>query len=71
MRKSFKLEELGCANCAAKMEHDINKLDGVNKATINFMTCKLVLDVEDDLDSILDQAQSICTRYEADCVIVR
>ncbi len=72
MRKVYKLEELDCANCAAKMECDINKLDGVNDARISFMTQKLVLDTDPDrLDTILDQAQKICSKYEPDCVIVR
>lgn len=72
MKKAFKLQELGCANCAAKMENDINKLDGVNKATISFMTSRLVLDVDPDrFESIVEQAQQICTKYEPECVIVR
>ncbi len=71
MRKSFKLENLECANCASKMENDINKLPGVNKATISFMTSKLVLDVEDDaLASVVQEAQSICHKYEPDCTIL-
>ena len=44
MRKSFKLENLDCANCAAKMEAGINELPGVNKASISFMTSKLMID---------------------------
>ena len=75
MRKSFKLENLDCANCAAKMEHDISQLPGVNKATISFMTSKLMLDAQAktvaDLEPVLDAAQAICTGYEKDCRIVR
>ena len=72
MRKAFKLEELGCANCAAKMERDIQKLDGVNNAKISFMTSKLMLDADDgNFDNIVDAAQSICKSYEPDCLIVR
>ena len=72
MKRSFKLEELGCANCASKMECDIAKLDGVNSANINFMTSKLVLDADtDSMDELLDKAQAICSKYEPDCVIVR
>lgn len=71
MRKSFKLENLDCANCAAKMEHDISKLAGVNKATISFMTSKLMLDADDAaFDTVLSEAQSICTKYEPDCTIL-
>lgn len=72
MIKTFKLEDLDCANCAAKMEADINKLPGVNKATISFMTQKLTIDADaDNLSNILDQAQKICAQYEPDCEIVR
>lgn len=71
MRRSFKLENLDCANCAAKMEHDISKLSGVNKATVSFMTSKLMLDVEDSaFDTVLDEARSICKKYEPDCTIL-
>ncbi len=72
MKRSFKLEELDCADCASKMERDINKIDGVNKATINFMTSKITLDAADEaFDAVLDEAQRICAGYESDCVIVR
>lgn len=71
MRRSYKLQDLGCANCASKMETAINKIDGVNSATISFMTSRLTLDVADDkLDAVLPQAQSICSKYESDCRIV-
>ena len=72
MRKAFKLEELGCANCAAKMERDINKIDGVHSARISFMTSKLMLDADDsNFDNIVDAAQKVCKSYEPDCLIVR
>ena len=38
MKKTFKLEDLDCATCAAKMETAIKKLDGVKDATVSFMT---------------------------------
>ena len=72
MKRSFKLQDLDCANCASKMECDINKLEEVNKANISFMTSKLVIDSDaEDFDAVLDKAQSICSKYEPDCVIVR
>ena len=46
--KKFRLEGLECANCAAKMETAINKLDGVKEATVNFMTTKLIIEGEDE-----------------------
>ena len=72
MRKSFKMQDLECANCAAKMERDIGRIDGVNSASINFMTQKLVLDADEArFDAILDEAQRACSKYEPDCVILR
>ena len=63
MRKSFKLENLDCANCAAKMEAGINELPGVNKASISFMTSKLMIDAdaadEEALAAIVDAAQAV------------
>lgn len=71
MKKSYKLENLGCANCAAQMENDINKLDGVEKAQVVFMTSKLKIETStDDIEPILDQVQKIITSYEDDCVIL-
>ena len=47
MKKVFKLEDLDCANCAAKMEAALQKLDGVNAVSVNFLTQKLTLEAED------------------------
>lgn len=71
MKKAYKMNDLGCANCAAKMEQTISKIDGVEKVTINFMTQKLILEAdEDQYDSILKQAVKICKKIEPDCEIV-
>ena len=48
MRRSFKLEDLDCANCAAKMEEAIGKLPGVTKVSVNFMAQKKILEADDD-----------------------
>ena len=72
MRKSFKLQDLDCANCAAKMEDAIRKLEGVHDVTVSFLTQKLTLDADDGrFEEILDQAARICRRVEPDCVILR
>lgn len=71
MKKHFKLRDLDCANCAAKMEEAIKKLDGVNSATVSFMTQKLTLDADDArFDEILQEAVKICKKVEPDCTIV-
>ena len=71
MKKHFKLRDLDCANCAAKMEDAIRKLDGVNSATVSFMTQKLTLDADDArFDEILQEAVKICKKVEPDCTIL-
>ena len=65
MKRRYTLENLGCANCAAKMEDNIKELDGVNYVTVNFITTKMVLDVEDDkFDTVLAQAKDIIKSIE-------
>lgn len=72
MKKVFKLDELDCANCAAKMEAAINKLPGVEKATVNFMMKKLTIVADEgNMEDILDEAQKAIKKIEPDCVIVR
>ena len=71
-KKTYAIHELDCANCAAKMEAGIQKIDGVQSATINFLTQKLTLEAEDDrFEAILDQAEAIVRKIEPDCVLVR
>ena len=72
MKKRFKLTDLDCANCAAKMEAAIKKLDGVHDATVSFMTQKLTLDADDTrFDEILNEVVKVCKKVEPDCTIVR
>lgn len=71
MKKVFKMEDLDCANCAAKMEAAINKIEGVQKATISFMAQKLTIEAEDaQFDQIIQQAAKACKKVEPDCRIV-
>ena len=59
-------------SCAAKMEDAIKKIDGVNTASMSFMTQKLVIDAEPEkMDAILDEAEKICHKIEPDMVILR
>ena len=72
MRKSFKLQDLDCANCAAKMEKAISEIEGVNSVSISFMTQKMVIDADaESFEQILDLAQKACSKFEPDCVILR
>lgn len=65
MKKIVKLEGLCCANCAAKIEEGVKKLDGVKNASLSFMTQRLTMDVEDGRESeLLEQARVIVDKIE-------
>ena len=71
MKKVYKMENLDCANCAAKMENAIGKLDGVNKCAISFMTQKLTLDVEDEkVEDVMAKAQKEVSSVDRNCKIL-
>lgn len=71
MKRSYKLENLDCANCAAKMENAINKLEGV-KCNVTFMTQKITIEADDDkFEKVLDEAQAIISKLEPDTKIAR
>lgn len=68
MRKVFKLQDLGCANCAAKMEREISKIEGVNSASVNFITQKLTIESDlEDLSGILKAVQKAIKKIEPYC----
>lgn len=70
MKKRYKLIDLDCANCAAKMEDAIRKIDGVTAATVSFLQQKLTIEAEDArFDEIMVQVGKVCKRVEPDCVI--
>lgn len=71
MKKTFKLIDLDCANCAAKMEAAIKKLDGVTDATVSFMTQKMTIEGDDArFDDIVKEAVKVCKKVEPDCEVV-
>ena len=71
MRKKFKLENLDCANCAAKMENAIQKIDGVQAATVSFMSQRLTLEADEECFArVLTEALAVCKKIEPDCKII-
>ena len=69
MNKTFKCE-VDCANCAAKMEDAVKKVEGVINARVNFMTQKFSLEAEEDVfDSVFEKAVAACKKVEPDCEI--
>lgn len=71
MKKTFAIEDLDCAHCAARMQEKIKKLDGVISAEVNFLSQQLVLEVEDAVfEKVLKQAVKICRKIEPDCRVI-
>lgn len=71
MKKVYKLEELDCANCAAKMERLIAKVDGVRSVSISFMAQRLTVEADDErFDGIMKEVARLCKKVEPDCRIV-
>lgn len=71
MKKTFKLIDLDCANCAAKMEDAVKKIDGVENASVSFMTQKMTIEADDvRFDDVVKEAVKVCKKVEPDCEIV-
>lgn len=71
MKKTFKMIDLDCASCAAKMEAAIKKIDGVQDAAVSFMTQKLTIQADDArFDAVVQEAVKVCKKVEPDCEIV-
>lgn len=71
MKKTYMLEDLDCANCAAKMEEAVKKIDGVKFASVNFLAQKMTLEADDEaFDEILKKAIKTVKRVEPDCRVI-
>ncbi|MCI8590706.1 MAG: heavy metal transporter [Clostridiales bacterium] len=72
MKKSFKLVGLDCANCAAKIETAVQKIDGVQSATVSFMTTKMTIEAErEEMPAIVEQAEALVKKLEPDVKMVK
>ena len=71
MKKTYMLEDLDGANCAAKMEEAVKKIDGVKVASVNFLAQKMTLEADDEaFDEILKKAIKNIKRVEPDCRVI-
>ena len=70
MKKTYKIE-VDCAHCAAKMEEATRKTPGVESATVNFMTQKLIVEFADgqDITAVMQQVSKNCKKVADDGVI--
>lgn len=72
MKAVLKLEGLDCANCAAKIENEVQKIPGVEEATVTFMTQKMtIVAPDDDIERIVEEATRLTKKLEGDVVVKR
>ena len=70
MKNKFKIKGLDCANCAAKLEGEIQKVEGVNEASISFMTERLVIECEEnEKQEVMDKVKQVIKKEEPDVTI--
>ena len=68
MKKVIAMQDLDCANCAAKMEQSIKKIEGVQSVSINFMAQKMTLEVADDnFEQVIAKIKAAVKKIEPDC----
>ena len=70
MKKTYKIE-VDCANCALKMEETAKKVEGVQDATVSFMTQKMKVEFAESADekSVMEAVRKACKKVESDCEI--
>lgn len=72
MKKVFKIEDVDCANCAAKMERMAGKLEGVNEVSINFMAQRITIDaVDEKFDAVVNDVEKVMKKVDKEARIVR
>ena len=70
MKVKVMLHDLCCANCAAKIEDRVAKLEGVESVTVNFLTDKMILMADENkLDAIKEQVEKIVHKIEPDVTV--
>ena len=72
LKKEILLEGLCCGNCAAKIERESNNIDGVKSAIVDFISTKLIMEIEDSSkqSDIIDEVKDIVKRIEPDVNVV-
>lgn len=70
MEKNYQLKGLDCANCAAKIERAVSKVDGVTAANVDFINQKMSISCQKaDLPTVETQALAIVNKLEPDVVV--
>ena len=70
MKKVINLEDLDCANCAAKMECAVQKVEGVTNANVNFMMQRMTVEIDsENPQAVFAEIKKVCQKVEPDCIL--
>lgn len=71
MKKTFKIEDLDCPNCAAKLEKAVNDIDTVERASVSFIAQKMIVETSsDDIQSVYEAIVKAAAKAVPDCRVV-
>ena len=71
MKKTFKIEDLDCPNCAAKLEKAIGSIEGVTRASVSFIAQKMIIEAEEkDMESIIKQIPAVAKKTIPECRVI-
>lgn len=70
MKKTYNLENLDCANCAAKIENAVKEIKGVKDASVSFIMQKISFETDEDAEKILAEIKALINKIEPDCEII-
>ena len=67
MKKNYILEDLDCANCAAKIEEGVKKIEGVTECSVSFVTEKMIVEMEDEKEKEVEKTmKKVVKKIEPD-----
>lgn len=69
MQKTYTIENLDCANCAAELENAIGQLGNISSVSVSFITQKLTIDFDGEESAILKEIRRLASKIEPDCEI--
>ena len=70
MKYTFKIKGLDCANCATQLENAIQKIEGIESVSINFLTEKMIMEYnEENKQEIMDKVKKTIKKEEPDVKI--
>ncbi len=70
MELKFKIEGLDCANCASSLERELATIDGVKNVSINFMSSKMLVEIENkNTEEITENIKKLVKDEEPDAIL--